>query len=107
MMLDTIRDIAVYIILAGVLVTGSYLLRVHKNDMLRLLTELIQKAENTITGSGMGAEKKAIVLEQLRIMGIKLTDWIDFAIDDIVAQLNEKSAWLTDAAARKAGEEHE
>lgn len=54
------------------------------------------RAETAIQGSGVGAEKKWIVIAQLEAMGMEAKVWMSVAIDNIVASLNEKQAWLTE-----------
>jgi hypothetical protein len=97
-MFDYIKDLALALILAGVCAIGAYLLRTKKQQILAVLADLIQKAEQTVRGSGLGGEKKAMVLAQLEAMGIKVTAWMSQAIDDIVKYLNERQAWFVEAA---------
>ena len=93
---ETIKDILLALILALVCGIGAGLLKNRKARILEAASQLIQKAEATVQGSGMGAEKKRIVLMQLEAMDIKVTAWLSRAIDDIVAALNEKQAWFTE-----------
>lgn len=62
--------------------------------MLQYATDLINRAETAIQGSGMGADKKALVIAQLQAAGIKVSSWLDHEIDVIVATLNKSGAWL-------------
>ena len=95
-MMDYITDILLMLILAGLCSIGAYLLRTRKAQILATLTEIIQKVEEAVQGSGMGAQKKALVLAQLEAMGIKVEAWMSQAIDCIVKYLNDRQAWLTD-----------
>ena len=97
-MLEVIKDLALLLILAGVCVIGAYILKAKKQEIRKIATDLIQKAEIAITGSGMGAEKKAKVIAQLQAMGIKVDAWLDTEIDTIVAYLNAKAGWLVGEA---------
>jgi hypothetical protein len=97
-MKEFITDFLIALILAGVCGIGSYMLKTRKAEILGIVHDLIQKAEEKIQGSGMGAEKKALVVTQLEAMGIKLTAWLDAEIDTIVKELNEKEAWYCDHA---------
>ena len=97
-MWDVIKEILTALIFAGVCAIGAYILKLRKQELLATVTDLIQKAETAITGSGMGAEKKAKVIAQLEAMGIKVNSWISSEIDIIVEYLNEKSGWFADEA---------
>lgn len=74
------------------------MLKNRKARILEVASQLIQKAEATVQGSGMGAEKKKFVIAQIEAMNIKVSAWLDKDIDDIVATLNEKQAWFTENA---------
>jgi hypothetical protein len=97
-MLDIIKDIITLLILAGVCAIGAWLLRSQKRQILATVTDLIQKAEQAVQGTGLGAEKKALVTAQLEAMGIKVNDWMNAEIDNIVAWLNMKGAWYAATA---------
>ena len=101
-MWDVIKEILTALIFAGVCAIGAYILKLRKQELLATVTDLIQKAENAITGSGMGAEKKAKVIAQLEAMGIKVNSWLSAEIDIIVKYLNEKSGWFADEATNTA-----
>lgn len=96
------EDFIMKILLALILATGcailSYVLKERKSRILNEVSQLIQKAEAVIQGSGMGSEKKRLVLAQLEVMNVKATAWLSTAIDDIVAALNERQAWFTENA---------
>lgn len=68
--------------------------KTYRQAVLRFASELIQKAEAAIQGSGMGEEKKALVISQLQAAGIHVGKWLDRQIDVIVASLNSAGAWL-------------
>ena len=82
------------ILIYGVAALGCFILAIlikgNRQAVLQLATDLINKAESTIQGSGMGADKKALVIAA----GIKVTSWLDHQIDVIVATLNKTGAWL-------------
>lgn len=77
-------------------------LRMYKQAILDRVTDLVNRAEEAIQGSGMGAEKKAIVLAQLEAAGIRVTAWLSNQIDAIVAALNASGAWLASQAKQAA-----
>lgn len=103
-MTEAIKEILTALIFAGVCAIVAYVLKIRKQQILAIITDLIQKAENAITGSGMGAEKKAKVIAQLEAMGIKVNTWLSAQIDLIVKYLNEKSGWFADEATDAAEE---
>lgn len=72
----------------------ALLIRYNRSGILRYAAELINAAEAAIQGSGMGAEKKALVLAQLEAAGIHINTWLSAAIDKIVQHLNDSGAWL-------------
>lgn len=86
------------IALTGILALGciimALLLRDHKATILQYAAQLVQSAEQTIQGSGMGAAKKVLVLAQLEAAGVRVNAWLSAAIDSIVEQLNAHGAWL-------------
>jgi len=101
-MFDILKNIAIALILAGVCAIGAYILKNRKQQILAIVTNLIQEAENTVQGSGLGTEKKAKVIAQLEAMGITVNDWLDKEIDAIVKYLNDKSGWFVDEASSDA-----
>ena len=103
-MSEVIKDILTALIFAGVCAIGAYILKMRKQEMLSIVADLIQKAESAVTGSGMGAKKKAKVIAQLEAMGIKVNTWLSAQIDLIVKYLNEKSGWFADEATDAAEE---
>lgn len=96
--MEYFKEIFLALILALVCMLLSNVLKERKQYILGLVSNLVQKVETSIQGSGMGAEKKRLVVAQLEAMNIKVTAWLSAAIDDIVAALNEKRAWLTENA---------
>ena len=95
----------------GLLAPGCFvaalLIRYHRSGILQYVAELVNAAEVAIQGSGMGAEKKALVLAQLEAAGIRINTWLSVAIDKMVQHLNESGAWLaSQAREHAAGLEH-
>lgn len=72
----------------------AFLLSNSKQKLRQLISELVQKMEDDVQGSGMGAVKKERVIAQLRTMGVHVTQWVEDTIDAIVAELNKSKAWL-------------
>lgn len=72
----------------------AILVKTNRQAVLRFASELIQKAESAIQGSGMGEEKKALVIAQLQAAGVHVGTWMSKQIDVIVASLNATGAWL-------------
>ena len=97
-MLETLKDIVIALTFALACYLAGYVLKLKKQQILAITQELIQKAEKSVNGSGMGVEKKALVVAQLEAMGIKANTWLDKEIDNIVSWLNEKGAWYADSA---------
>lgn len=80
----------------------TLLIKTNRNNILQYAATLINAAEQAIQGSGMGAEKKAMVMAQLDAAGIKVTAWLDKQIDIIVDTLNANGAWLATQAKQHA-----
>lgn len=96
--MEYIQDIVLaFILTLGCMILAG-ILKERKQYILRLASDLVQRTETAVQGSGMGVEKKRIVLMQLESMNIKVTVWLSAMIDDIVAALNEKRAWITENA---------
>ena len=74
---------------------GALILKTNKQRILAYTADLIQKAEAAVQGSGLGAQKKAIVVAQLQAAGITVNRWLSAQIDIIVATLTSKGAWLS------------
>lgn len=89
-----IHDIMLYGVAALACFILAVLVRGSRQAVLQFATDLINKAEVAIQGSGMGADKKALVIAQLQAAGVKVTAWLDHQIDVIVASLNSTGAWL-------------
>lgn len=89
-----IHEILIYGVAALACFILAVLVRGNRQAVLQFATDLINKAEGAIQGSGMGADKKALVIAQLQAAGIKVTAWLDHQIDAIVATLNKTGAWL-------------
>lgn len=96
--MDAIKEILLAFVLALLCAVLAAVLKDRKAWILAQLAELVQRAETAVQGSGMGAEKKRIVIAQLEAMGVQVRAWMSTAIDNIVAALNEKQAWLTENA---------
>ena len=90
----------------GLLALGCFvaalLIKYNRSGILRYAAELVNAAEVAIQGSGMGAEKKALVLAQLEAAGIQINTWLSVAIDKMVQHLNESGAWLASQAREHA-----
>mgnify|MGYP003298683201 CR=1 FL=1 len=89
-----LHEIFIYGVAALTCFILAVLVRGNRQAVLQFATDLINKAEVAIQGSGMGADKKALVIAQLQAAGIKVTAWLDRQIDIIVASLNSTGAWL-------------
>jgi hypothetical protein len=111
-LLDKFLDIAILLVIAAACIWIANFLVSRKIGIITTINELVQKAENAIQGSKMGAERKAWVLAQLEDKGIIVTAWVSRAIDISVAWLNKTAGWLrgqassdvsamTDGAAQK------
>ena len=77
---------------------AALLIKYNRSGILRYAAELVNAAEAAIQGSGMGAEKKALVLAQLEAAGIHINTWLSVAINKIVQHLNDSGAWLANQA---------
>lgn len=86
------------ILIYGVAALACFILAIQlksrRQFVLQYATDLINKAEGAIQGSGMGADKKALVIAQLQAAGITVSSWLDNQIDVIVESLNSTGAWL-------------
>ena len=89
-----IYEILIYGVAALACFILAILLKSHRQFVLQYATDLINKAEGAIQGSGMGADKKALVIAQLQAAGITVSSWLDNQIDVIVESLNSTGAWL-------------
>lgn len=86
-------EIAEMLLLAGMLAILAVVLKAKKETLLTLVQNYVKKAEEAVQGSGMGAEKKRLVIAWLETSGVKITGYLSKAIDDVVKGLNEKKAW--------------
>lgn len=92
--MENMMNLLEFGIFALVCFTLAFVLKLYKDRILQYTTDLIDRAEAAVQGSGMGEEKKAMVMAQLDAAGIKVTKWLDKQIDVIVATLNASGAWL-------------
>lgn len=82
-------------ILIGVTAILLWFLRNYAKTLkAALINNLIQLAEVKIQGSKMGAEKKAWVIQQLKVIGIKVNDSIDKLIEDLVDAMNKNKVGM-------------
>ena len=95
-MKEQIIEILEMLLLAGVLAIIGIVLRDRKKAILAQVHTYVQKAENIVQGSGMGPEKKALVIAWLRASGETVNAWLDKEIDIIVKELNDAQAWAID-----------
>ena len=89
-----LTDILVYGVFALICYMLAIVINGNRQRLLQYATDLIQKAETAVQGSGMGEEKKALVIAQLEAAGIRVNAWLEDQIDIIVASLNATGAWL-------------
>lgn len=100
--MENIMTIVELGLLAMACFVAALLIRYHRSGILQYAAELVNAAEVAIQGSGMGAEKKALVLAQLEAAGVHINNWLSVAIDKIVDHLNESGAWLASQAREHA-----
>mgnify|MGYP001370494843 CR=1 FL=1 len=93
--MDKIQDLLMTLLLLALCGIAGYLLRTNKQRILEMTTKLIQMAEDSVQGSGMGEAKKQLVIAQLEAAGIRVNAWLSAQIDVIVATLNSRGAWLS------------
>ena len=96
--MDTIKDIIIFLAIAAACGLLAAWLKGRKKAILIKVGLLIQWAELKVKGSGMGEDKKALVIAKLQEDGIKVTKWLDKAIDETVSFLNRTSGWLKESA---------
>ena len=99
--MEIIEFIALGLLALGCIGLGL-IVKINRSAILRYAATLINSAEQTIQGSGMGSEKKKLVIAQLQAAGIRVTDWLDWMIDEIVYKLNATGAWLATQAKQHA-----
>lgn len=100
--MENVMQIVEFGLLALGCIVAALLLKYNRSGILRYAAELVNAAEVAIQGSGMGAEKKALVLAQLEAAGIRINTWLSVAIDKMVQHLNESGAWLASQAREHA-----
>ena len=93
-MMEHFQEILLTLTFAALCGLVAYIFQLHKQYILQLTTDLINRAEEIIQGSDMGEEKKRLVIAQLEAAGVQVTAWLDKQIDFIVAVLNAHGAWL-------------
>ena len=98
-MKEQIIEIIAWLVLAGICAILATILSARKQAILALVQDLVQRAEKAVDGSGMGDEKKKLVIAQLEAAGVRMTAWLSKAIDEIVAELNDRDAWYAHLAA--------
>ena len=79
------------------------IIKANRQRVLQAVESLVQEAEETIKGSGLGAEKKAFVIDRLEAGGVKVNEWLSSQIDFVVAALNSKGAWTAAKIAESVG----
>jgi hypothetical protein len=100
-MKEHIIEIVEMLLLAGVAAILAVVIKAKKETLLALVQSYIKRAEVAVQGSGMGAEKKKLVISWLEASGIKITDYLSKAIDNIVKHLNDTQAWAIDGAKKE------
>lgn len=100
-MSNTVQSLLLSAIIAILCGLGAYILQSNKKGVLALISDLVQKAEAAVQGSGLGQEKKKWVITQLQAAGVKVTSWVSAQIDFIVKLLNDKSGWRISADSTK------
>jgi hypothetical protein len=88
-----VQTLLISLIIAILCALGAFILKTNKKNILASISDLVQKAEKAVEGTGLGAEKKRWVITQLEAAGTKVTAWVDAEIDAIVDLLNKKSGW--------------
>ena len=81
----------------------AQLIKSNRQRVLQTVERLVQEAEKAIQGSGMGAEKKAYVIDRLEAGGVAVNEWLSAQIDFIVSALNAKGAWTAAKIAESVG----
>ncbi len=99
-MKEHIIEIVEMLLLAGVAAILAVVIKAKKETLLALVQSYIKRAEVAVQGSGMGAEKKKLVISWLEASGIKITDYLSKAIDNIVKHLNDTDTWALNEAGK-------
>lgn len=101
-MLEYIQNFGFEILVIFVLGVGGYVLKQYgKKWLIGRINDLIQIAEVNIQGSKLGEEKKAWVIAQLKIAGIKVTAYVEKLIDKLVDVMNTEKTSLIDVISKK------
>lgn len=101
-MLEYIQNFGFEILVIFVLGVGGYVLKQYgKKWLIGRINDLIQIAEVNIQGSKLGEEKKAWVIAQLKIAGIKVTASVEKLIDKLVDVMNTEKTSLIDVISKK------
>ena len=101
--MSNIADIIVLMCFALLCMVLAQLVKSNRQRILQAVERLVQEAEEVIQGSGMGADKKAFVIDRLEAGGVKVTAWLSAQIDIIVSALNAKGAWTVEKIAESVG----
>jgi hypothetical protein len=97
--LETVSAVAVTIITVYLVpfIKGR-LAQVNGEKLDKLIDKAVQAAEQTIRGSGMGAERKAWVVALLGKTGVIVDDMVDAMIEAAVKAMNDAVTKLADTA---------
>jgi len=93
-MFDILKQIFMVIAIALGCAGLAYLLNASITKIKTAINTFVREVEEKVQGSGLGEEKKAKVIAQLKTCGIWVNKWVEKMIDKAVAILNEQSAWL-------------
>lgn len=93
--MENIFEIVMPVLCALACLILAALLEGNRGRILQYTAQLINQVEETVQGSGMGAEKKVLVMAQLEAAGIHVNTWLATWIDETVDYLNANGAWLT------------
>lgn len=99
---EMFQNVLISVVLGVVLAILAYLLREHKQRIIKMTESFIQEAEGAVEGSNMGEEKKKLVIARLEACGIKVTGRLSNTIDCLVEELNTNGAWLIQQAKNNA-----
>lgn len=101
--MSNFAEIIVLMCFALLCLVLAQLVKSNRQRILQAVERLVQEAEEAIQGSGMGAEKKAYVIDRLEAGGVAVNEWLSTQIDIIVAALNSKGAWTAGKIAESVG----
>ena len=101
--MSNIAEIIVLMCFALLCLVLAQLIKSNRQRILQAVERLVQEAEEVIKGSGMGAEKKAYVIDRLEAGGVSVNQWLSAQIDIIVSALNAKGAWTAEKIAESVG----